>query len=110
MSKNPNNVTDCPLTMVQKIIGGKWKMVILWHLSRGTKRFGEIRRIFPDITQTMLTKQLRELEEDGFVFREIFKEIPPHVEYSLTSTGANFVPILRSIYDWGDVHLKAFND
>ncbi|WP_342427685.1 helix-turn-helix domain-containing protein [Paenibacillus sp. FSL L8-0158] len=106
MSENLNYFTDCPLTKVQKIIGGKWKIVILWFLSRGTKRFGEIKRAFPDITQAMLTKQLRELEEDGFVHREIFREIPPRVEYSLTAHGANFVPILRSMYDWGEVHLE----
>lgn len=96
----------CSLAKVQKIIGGKWKLVILWYLSRGAKRFGEIRRAFPDITQAMLTKQLRELEVDGFVHREVFKEIPPRVEYSLTTDGTNFVPILHSIYDWGEVHLK----
>ncbi|KWX74780.1 winged helix-turn-helix transcriptional regulator [Paenibacillus jilunlii] len=107
MSENTDFFTNCPLTKVQKIVGGKWKIVILWYLSRGPKRFGEIKRTFPDITQAMLTKQLRELEEDGFVHREIFRKIPPRVEYSLTATGENFVPILRSMYDWGEVHLGA---
>ncbi|MFB5265276.1 winged helix-turn-helix transcriptional regulator [Paenibacillus enshidis] len=106
MPKEKEYTSTCSLAKVQKIIGGKWKLVILWYLSRGPKRFGEINRAFPDITQAMLTKQLRELEEDGFIHREIYKEVPPRVEYSLTSFGGDFVPILHSIYDWGETHLK----
>jgi DNA-binding HxlR family transcriptional regulator len=98
-------ISSCPLTGVQKIIGGKWKIMILWYLSRGPSRFGEIKRTFPDITQAMLTKQLRELEEDEFVHREMYKEIPPRVEYSLTAKGEAFVPILHNMNEWAKVYL-----
>ena len=97
---NVNNERVCPLDLVQKVIGGKWKLVILWAL-RDTKRFNELQRLFPEITQTMLTKQLRELEQHGFVHREIYKEVPPKVEYSLTEIGKTFLPILQSIHGWG---------
>jgi len=90
----------CPLDLVQKVLGGKWKLVILWAL-RETKRFNELHRLFPSITQTMLTKQLRELESDGFVNRKIYNEIPPKVEYSLTEVGETFLPILQNIHLWG---------
>ncbi|MCL1991703.1 MAG: helix-turn-helix transcriptional regulator [Spirochaetes bacterium] len=88
-----------PLEVIQRVVGGKWKIPIIWTL-RDTKRFNELHRLFPGITQTMLTKQLRELEKDGFVHREIYKEIPPKVEYSLTATGAGFLPIIQKMCDW----------
>ena len=98
-----NEYTTCPLELVQKVVGGKWKLVILWAL-RDMKRFNELQRLFPDITKTMLTKQLRELEEPGFVHREVYKEVPPKVEYSLTERGTTFLPILQSIHGWGQMH------
>lgn len=97
---------DCPLSKVQQLIGGKWKLILLWHISGEPRRFGEIHRTFPEITQAMLTKQLRELENSGLVHREIYKEVPPRVEYSLTDLGEDFVPILRHMYDWGEQHLE----
>jgi len=91
----------CPLELVQRAIGGKWKIAVLWAL-QGTRRFNELHRQFSGITQTMLTKQLRELERDGFVHREIYREIPPKVEYSLTAMGRGFLPIIRKMHDWGE--------
>lgn len=81
----------CPVEATLAVIGGKWKGVILYHLMSGTKRFNEFRRLMPDITQRMLTLQLRELEKDGIIHREIFKEVPPKVEYSLTEFGRTLV-------------------
>ncbi|OIK17160.1 HxlR family transcriptional regulator [Bacillus sp. MUM 116] len=84
------------------IIGGKWKMLIMWHLGKeGTKRFNELRSLIPEITQRMLVNQLRELEEDLIVSRKVYPEVPPKVEYSLILHGESLMPILESMYDWG---------
>lgn len=92
----------CPVEATLAVIGGKWKGVILYHLMSGTKRFNEFRRLLPDITQRMLTLQLRELEKDGIIHREIFKEVPPKVEYSLTEFGRTLEPIIKLMRDWGE--------
>ncbi|NRD80024.1 helix-turn-helix transcriptional regulator [Bacillus sp. BRMEA1] len=96
------NPYGCSVEATLEVIGGKWKGVILYHLFSGTKRFNEFRRLMPDITQRMLTLQLRELEKDGVVHREIYKEVPPKVEYSLTDFGRTLEPIIRLIRDWGE--------
>ena len=83
------------------IIGGKWKVLILWYLGDKTMRFNELRRTFPRITQKMLTQQLRELEEYGLVNRFIYTQIPPKVEYSLTDAGKSILPILENLGQWG---------
>ncbi|MEI2404134.1 winged helix-turn-helix transcriptional regulator [Niallia taxi] len=106
MKKTMKYSSDCALSKVQKLIGGKWKLILLWYISEQPRRFGEMHRSFPDMTQSMLTKQLRELENDGLLHREIYKEVPPRVEYSLTDLGQQFVPILQYMYDWGESHLK----
>ena len=94
---------ECPLTTAMGVIGGKWKVVILGHLYDSEKRFGELKKLIcGDITQKMLTQQLRELEEDGLIHREIYKEIPPKVEYSLTEFGRSLSPILRELALWGE--------
>ncbi len=87
----------CPAEAAIEIVGGRWKLVILYWLGKGTQRFGELHRLIPDATQQMLTKQLRQLEADGVIAREIFKEIPPRVEYSLTEKGRSFAPILTAL-------------
>lgn len=92
---------DCPLTTAMNVIGGKWKVVILGHLFTGNKRFGELKKLVCGVTQKMLTQQLRELEKDGLIHREIFKEIPPKVEYSLTDFGKSLSPILEDLFVWG---------
>jgi DNA-binding HxlR family transcriptional regulator len=91
----------CPVTQTQDIIAGKWKIIVLWHLSRQTRRFNELQRLLPDISKGILTRQLRELEEDQMVHREVYKEVPPKVEYSLTPLGKSFIPILNSMGEWG---------
>ena len=100
--KKMNKYFDCPLTTAMNIIGGKWKVVILGHLFTGEKRFGELNRLVCGVTQKMLTQQLRELENDGLIHREIYKEIPPRVEYSLTSFGESLSPILQELCQWGE--------
>ena len=82
-------------------MGGKWKVLILFYLMKGTVRFGEFQRLIPKITQRMLTLQLRELEEDGVVHREVYRQVPPKVEYSLTEFGRSLEPILILMRDWG---------
>lgn len=96
----------CPVTQTQNIIAGKWKIIILWHLSIETRRFNELQRLLPNISKGILTRQLRELEEDQMVHREVYKEVPPKVEYSLTPLGQSFIPILNSMGDWSKKHLK----
>lgn len=91
----------CPVTETQDIIAGKWKIIILWHLSSKTIRFNELQRLLPGISKGILTRQLRELEEDQMIHREVYKEVPPKVEYSLTLLGKSFIPILDSMGEWG---------
>lgn len=91
----------CPITETQDIVAGKWKSIILWHLSRQTRRFTELQKLLPGISKGILTLQLRELEEDHLVHREVYKEVPPRVEYSLTALGKSFIPILNSMGEWG---------
>lgn len=97
---------DCPVLVVQNIIAGKWKLPILWQLSQGTKRFNQLQKLLPEISQGILTQQLRELEQDELIHREIYKEIPPKVEYSLTELGESFMPVLSIICDWGKKYLN----
>lgn len=96
----------CAVEATADIIGGKWKAVILYYLFDGTKRFNELRRLLPEVTQRMLTLQLRELEQDGIVHREIYKEIPPKVEYSLTEFGKSLGPIIVQMLDWGEMYME----
>ena len=93
---------SCPVEVTLEIIGGRWKSVVLYHLLTRTQRFGELRKLLPGVTQRMLTLQLRELEKDGVIHREVYREIPPKVEYSLTEFGRSLEPILRSLLVWGE--------
>ncbi|MGL5437261.1 MAG: winged helix-turn-helix transcriptional regulator [Lachnospiraceae bacterium] len=94
------------VSTIQKVLGGKWKIEILYYISLKTRRFGELHRQIGDITQSTLTKQLRELEADGFISRYVYQEIPPKVEYSLTDLGESFVPVLEHMKQWGEIHLQ----
>ena len=94
----------CPVEAALQFIGGKWKGVILYHLLEETLRFNEIRRRLPNVTQRMLTNQLRELEADGLIRREIFPQVPPKVEYSLTGLGHSLQPVVLALKHWGDAH------
>lgn len=96
---------NCPVGVVLRILGGKWKLSILCALLDGTKRFSELRRLNPGITQRMLTNQLRELEADLVVTRKIYAEVPPKVEYSLTEVGKKLQPILQQLEEWGRTYL-----
>lgn len=97
----------CEKELTLSIIGGKWKMLILWYLGKeGTKRFGELRKLIPDITQRMLVNQLRELEEDNIVDRKVYPVVPPKVEYSLTPQGESLLPILENMYEWGKNYIE----
>lgn len=94
----------CSLTRSMGIIGNKWKPIIVHVLQKRKVRFGQLDAIIPLITRKVLTEQLKELESDGIILREAFKEIPPRVEYSLTEKGLELLPILSSIIDWNDKH------
>ncbi len=95
----------CPYATVQKIFSGKWSILILYHLSKGTLRFGELQRRLEGISQATLTKQLRFLEEFGLINRLVYQEIPPKVEYSLTEVGKEFLPVLKQFEIFGDKYI-----
>ena len=97
---------NCPVEATLDLIGGKYKALILWHLSGGTLRFSELRSRIPKATPKMLTQQLRELETQELVHREVYPVIPPKVEYSLTATGRSLMPILVAMRDWGAEYLR----
>ncbi|WMW22792.1 helix-turn-helix domain-containing protein [Methanolobus mangrovi] len=91
----------CPVEATLSVIGGKWKPLILWHLKENTMRYNSLQQVLPGISPRMLTKQLRELENDGIVNREMYPEIPPRVEYSLTDFGRTIIPVLEALAQWG---------
>lgn len=93
---------ECGVEALLDVIGGKWKTFIVFHLIDGTRRFGELRRLMLDVTQRMLTLHLRELEADGIVHREVYREVPPRVEYILTDFGATLTPVLLVMRQWGE--------
>jgi DNA-binding HxlR family transcriptional regulator len=101
----------CSMELALQVIGGKWKPLILYHLSRnGTKRFGELRKMMPNITQKMLTQQLRELEHDGLIHRVVYAQVPPKVEYSLSQFGTSILPVLERLSQWGQDYEEKFQD
>ncbi len=91
----------CAMDVTMKYIGGKWKTVVLWYLKNKTYRFGELKKQIPDITEKMLSLQLKALQEDGLVKRESFDEVPLRVEYSLTDFGISLIPVINAIAKWG---------
>lgn len=98
---------NCPVEATIEVIGGRWKCPIIHQLIEGTKRFNELRRAIPDASQRMLTKHLRELERDGIIHREVFAEVPPRTEYSLTEVGNSLEPVLSAMADWSIKNLGA---
>lgn len=98
---------NCPVSLTIQLIGGKYKALLLWHLSGQTLRFNELRRLAPEATPKMLTQQLRELEADGLILRTVYPVVPPKVEYSLTEEGRSLFPILNAMYDWGAGKMQA---
>jgi DNA-binding HxlR family transcriptional regulator len=99
--------THCPIEATLDVIAGKWKGAILVRLLDGPRRFSELRRLLSKVTQRTLTQQLRELEQDGLVAREVFPVVPPHVEYSLTVRGRSLEPVLAPLRAWGEAHMLA---
>jgi DNA-binding HxlR family transcriptional regulator len=98
---------NCPVTATLDLIGGKWKTIILYALLSGKRRFGEIAVRIPDISRKVLTEQLKELETDGLILRESYKEIPPRVEYSLTDLSKSLSPVFRELEIWGTENVLA---
>ena len=98
----------CPVETTLTMIGDKWKVLILRDLMPGTKRFGELKKSIGSVSQKVLTSQLRDMEQNGLVHREVFAEVPPRVEYSLTELGRSLKPILDAMWNWGE-EFKARN-
>lgn len=103
----PDALARCvPMSLLQSVLSGKWKILILWYVAfYQVQRFGELMRRLDGITQSTLTKQLRELEQDGFLHRTVYPEVPPRVEYTLTGLGSSFIPILEQMMLWSEAHL-----
>lgn len=99
----------CPVSATLDLIGGKYKGLILWHLSEGILRFSELQKKIPNATAKMLTQQLRELESNKLINRQVFPVIPPKVEYSLTALGKSLMPVLAAMRDWGADYLRSMN-
>ncbi|MEH1864561.1 MAG: helix-turn-helix domain-containing protein [Nostoc sp.] len=99
----------CEVETTLKVIGGRWKVLIIRELMTGVKRFGELQRALPGVTQKMLTQQLREMEQDGIIHREVYPQIPPKVEYSLTHLGETLQPILYAMHEWAIKHSNRTN-
>lgn len=113
MSQNEellNKLPACPVETTLTLIGNKWEVLILRDLMEGTKRFGELRRSVGHISQKVLTSQLRAMEEAGLVHREVFAEVPPRVEYSLTPLGKSLQPVLDALRDWGTEYKRHLSD
>ena len=93
-----------------KVLGGKWKLLILWNLKDRVRRFSELKRLIPTISEKMLIQQLRELEKDGLVHRNVDPQVPPKVEYSFSDYGRSLEPVLEVLCNWGEQHLARFTD
>lgn len=92
---------NCPVEITLKAIGGRWKVLILRELFIGVQRFGQLQRALVGVTQKMLTQQLREMEADGIIYRKVYAQVPPKVEYSLTSLGKSLKPVIDAMHEWG---------
>jgi DNA-binding HxlR family transcriptional regulator len=99
-----NEDVACPMTATLEYIGGRWKCVILFYLTAGTRRFGEIAARIPSISRKVLSQQLKELEHDGLITRKQYKEIPPRVEYTLTDLGRSLAPVFKAMSTWGKTY------
>jgi len=96
--------TNCPAEFTLAMIGGRWKIPLIFHLLPGAKRFSELARMLPGVTQKMLTQQLREMERNGLVERKVYAQVPPKVEYALTSLGRSLKPVVDAMCQWGELH------
>ncbi len=95
----------CPVQATSNVLAGKWKVLIVWHLSFTARRFAEIRDILPGVTEKVLTAQLRQLEADGIISRLVSRDVPPKVEYRLTQAGEDMIPVMEMMCGWGTKHL-----
>ncbi|BCH26491.1 hypothetical protein MesoLjLb_62760 [Mesorhizobium sp. L-8-3] len=98
-----------PAERALRVISGRWKAIVLYHLFDGPKRLSELRRAIPEISQKVLVQQLREMEEHGLVHREVFRQVPPRVDYSATQLGLSLEPVLRALCEWGQHHAAELN-
>jgi DNA-binding HxlR family transcriptional regulator len=96
--------TKCPAEFTLAMIGGRWKIPLLFHLLSGTKRFSELSRALTGVSQKMLTQQLREMERNGLVERKVYAQVPPKVEYALTPLGSSLKPVVDAMCQWGELH------
>ena len=97
-----------PVELSLAIMGGKWKIPIIWMLKDDSKRYGELKRSLPKVTHKMLTQQLRELEQDEIISRKLYPEVPPKVEYNLTLLGKSVIPVIDLLNDWGEEYMSVF--
>ncbi len=102
-----DKIYNCPVELALNVVGGKWKVLLLWNMKSGVRRYGELKRLVPGITHKMLTQQLRELEDDGIINRRVYEVVPPRVEYSLTERGKELQPILDLMGQWGAQFITA---
>jgi DNA-binding HxlR family transcriptional regulator len=107
ISQKAAGSTGCSVERALSLIDGKWKIIVLYKLLRGTLRFNELRRLIPAVTQRMLTHQLRELEADGLITRTVYAQVPPRVEYSLSPRGRSLEPVIMALKHWGDANLSS---
>ena len=110
MSEIIKRLPALPAERALKVIAGRWKAVILYHLFDGPRRLSELKRLVPEVSQKVLIQQLREMEEHGLVGREIFRQVPPRVDYSATPLGLSLEPVLLALCEWGQRHAAELND
>ncbi|WP_168120835.1 helix-turn-helix domain-containing protein [Paenibacillus sp. HB172176] len=99
-----NHQRECPIETVIHVLGGKWKPTIMWQLMDSTRRFSDLEKLIPNVSQKMLTQHLRDLEGEGVVERTIYPTVPPKVEYSLTEYGRTLIPVAEAMCAWGEMH------
>jgi DNA-binding HxlR family transcriptional regulator len=110
MAEVTKKLPALPAERALKVISGRWKAIILYHLFDSPKRLSELKRQVPDVSQKVLIQQLRELEEHGLVHRKIFRQVPPRVDYSATALGLSLEPVLRALCEWGQRHAAELNE
>ena len=108
-SKTEKELPACPVETTLTLIGDKWKVLILRDLLTGTKRFGELKKSIGNVSQKVLTAQLRAMEENGLLTRTVYAEVPPRVEYTLTDLGKSLKPILDAMWNWGEEYKASLN-
>ena len=104
-----DKTNDCPVSATLELVGGKYKALILWHLAQNTLRFSELNKLIPNATAKMLTQQLREMESQDLIHRQVYPVVPPKVEYSLTQLGKSLLPVLVAMRNWGAEYLHSKN-